>query len=173
MYADLGPIVERAQLMLSELAELSQTGPLLRIVHRFQAPGTICLPGEEVWSISLINRGEEFRLPLSLALRLLLNHLAETRHIPQSAVQIAAGMRRSAFYVRHGANSGIISPRRVGRSSVKEYVKRLRLAFGIAVREARISVDPIRILLSQETMGNEVQYRLHARIQWVHIPGAD
>ena len=111
-------------------------------------------------------------MPLSLALRQVVNYLAETRRIPQSATQIAAGMRRSAFYVKHGMNSGIPSRRKISRSAVKEYVKRIRKAFGLSFRKIGLDLDPKRVLVSKTTMGNEVHYQLRARIEWVHL-GSD
>lgn len=169
MSADLLPIAERAEVLLAELAGLSQRGPLLRIAHRFQRLGADCQAGEEIWAISIVNRGREALLPLGLALRLVVNYLAETRHIPQSATHIAAGMRRSAFYVRHGMNSGIPSKRKISRSAVKEYVKRIRKAFDLGLREIGLDLDPKRVLVSKITMGNEIHYQLRARIEWIHF----
>jgi hypothetical protein len=162
-------IAERAEVLLTELAELVQAGPTLRFVHRFQLPWTTCAAGEEIWAVFIIHRGREIPLPLSLALRLVLNYLAETRHIPQSATQIAAGMHRSAFYVKHGMNSGVPSRRRISRSAVKEYVKRLRSAIRIACRYAALDFDPGEVLVSRRTVGNEIRYQLRAAVQWVHI----
>jgi hypothetical protein len=173
MCGDFRPIAERAEVLLAELAFLSQIGPELRIVHRFQVPGTICLAGEEIWAISAVHRGLQIILPLSLALRQVVNYLAETRHVPQSATQIAAGMRRSAFYVRHGMNSGISSKRRISRSAVKEYIKRIRKALDISFRDIGLNLDSKRVLVSRATMGNEVSYQLRARIEWVHLVSDD
>jgi hypothetical protein len=172
MYGDFRPIAERAEVLLAELVWLSQTGPELRILHRFQVPGTNCQAGEEIWAISAVHRGREIILPLSLALRQVLNYLAETRHIPQSATQVAAGMRRSVFYVKHGMNSGIPSKRKISRSAVKEYVKRIRKAFGLSFRKIGLDLDPKRVLVSKTTVGNEIHYQLRARIEWVHL-GSD
>jgi hypothetical protein len=169
MFADLRPLAERAEFLLAELAGLSQSGPVLRIVHRFQKIGTDCQPGEEIWAISVINRQREAHLPLSLALRQVLNYLAETRHLPQSATQITAGMRRSLFYTKHGMNSGVPSKRKISRSSIKEYVKRIRAGFEIAFREVALDMDSKRVLVSKTTMGNEIHYQLRATIQWVHV----
>jgi hypothetical protein len=165
-------IAERAEVLLAELAWLSQTGPELRIVHRFRVPGTNCQAGEEIWAISTVHRGREIILPLSLALRQVVDYLAETRHVPQSASQIAAGMRRSAFYVKHGMNSGIPSKRKISRSAVKEYIKRIRKAFDLSFREIGLNLDPKRVLVSKTTVGNEIHYQLRARIEWVHL-GSD
>jgi|SRR5580700_1443805 hypothetical protein len=172
MCGDFRQIVERAEVLLAELAWFSQAGPELRIVHRFQIPGTNCQAGEEIWLISIVHRGREIILPLTLALRQVVNYLAETKHIPQSATQIAAGMRRSAFYVKHGMNSGIPSRRKISRSTVKEYIKRIRKAFDFSFREMGLDLDPKRVLVSKTTMGNEIHYQLRARIEWVHL-GSD
>jgi len=169
MYADLRCVAEQADVLLAELTQLAQNGPRLRITHRFQLAGTLCRPGEEIWAISLICRERETPLPLSLALRQVLNYLAETRHVPQNASQIAAGMRRSAFYIKHGMNSGVPSRRKISRSAVKEYVKRIRRALALAFGEAGLRLDPNRILVSKTTMGNEVHYQLRAAIEWMHL----
>lgn len=166
---NIGIVMAQAELALLEVRELANNGPQFRIVHRFHKPGTDCQAGEEIWTISLIHRRFETRLPLSLALRQIVNYLAETRHVPQSATQIAAGVHRSAFYTRHGMNSGVRSKRKVSRSAIKEYVKRIRRALGSAFREAGLHLDPKRVLVSKATVGNEIHYQLRATIQWVHI----
>ena len=172
MSADFRPVAERVEVLLAEITWLSQTGPQLRIVHRFQVSGTDCHAGEEIWAISVIHRGRETILPLSLALRLIVNYLAETRHTPQSATQIAAGMRRSAFCLKHGTNSGIPSRRKISRSAVKEYVKRIRKAFDSCFREIGLELNSKRVLISKTTMGNEILYQLRARVEWVHVGSA-
>jgi len=169
MFPDVRPIAEGVDLLLTELASLSQEGPHLRIVHRFQTPGTLCLPGEEIWMISVVHRGREAYLPLSLALRQIVNYLAKTKHTPQSATQIAAGMRRSAFYAQHGMNSGVTSKRKISRSAVKEYVQRIRKAFDLAFREIALDLDPKRVLVSKATMGNEINYQLRVKVEWIHF----
>ncbi len=173
MSNELRMVAYKAEAALTELAELLQTGPVIRIIHRFWRSDTECLPGEEIWAIFLLHRGREIRLPLSLAVRVLLNYLAETKHIPQSAAQISAGIRQSAFYAKHGMNSGIALRRNISRSAVKEYVTRLRKAFHLAFREAALNLNPERVLVSRTTVGNEVQYQLRATIQWVHVAAED
>ncbi len=169
MFDDLQPIAEGTEVLLTELSGLLQQGPCFRIVHRFHKPGTDCQVGEEIWMICLMQMGRDIHMPLSLALRQVVNYLAETRHVPQSATQIAAGMRRSAFYAKHGMNSGVPSKRKISRSAIKEYVKRIRRALALSFREAGLHLDPNRVLVSKTTMGNEIHYQLRARIEWVHI----
>lgn len=164
------PIAEKAELLLLELRELAQAGPRLRMVHRFQRRGTECRWGEEVFAVYIVHRGRATPLSLPLALRLLLNYLAQHRHQGQSAAQISAGIRSSLFYRRHAANSGVVATRRISRSAVKEYIKRIRQALSASFKQASLALDPARVLVSQKTQGNEVQYRLRATLEWVHLP---
>jgi hypothetical protein len=169
MYRELRPIVAKADVLIAELAALLQSGPIVRIVHRFHEAGTYCRVGEEVWAVNLVHRGHEIPLRLSLALRLLVNYLAETRHVPQSAAQIAAGINRASFYTSHGKNSGVVSRRKISRSAVKEYVKRIRKAFNFGFREIALNLNSKSVLVSRITMGNETHYQLRAAIEWVHF----
>jgi hypothetical protein len=102
-----------------------------------------------------------------LALRLLFDYLAIHRRSAQSATQIAAGMC-SQFYEEHGSNSGTPSKRRISRSAVKEYVKRIRKALGIAMQEEGFACRHPELLISHRTVGNEVLYSLHAAVGWIH-----
>jgi hypothetical protein len=166
---NLRPIAQKVDLLLLEQRELSQSGPQIRIVHRFRKPGTECSWGEEVFAASVIDRGRPTPIPLPLAPKLLLNYLAEHCHVGQSAAQIAAGIRASLFYRRHGINSGVLTMRKINRPSVKEYVKRLRQALAAAFERAGLAIDPMTVLVSEKTEGNEVLYRLRAHVEWQHL----
>jgi hypothetical protein len=154
---------------LLEDAELRENGPVIRIVHRFWTSGTICVAGEEIWAASIVHNATEVPIRLSLALRFLLNYLAGTRHVPQSATQIAAGIKGGLFYTQHGANSGVPSKRQISRPCIKEYVKRLRASLHSAFREPGLNLDSYQVLTSRETDNNEVLYQLRARPEWVHL----
>lgn len=164
---DLTQVVYKAEFLLLERSVLEQSGPTLQIVHRFRARGFGCLPGEEVFQVFLLYRGRQILLALPLALRLLINYLAIHRYTAQSATQIAAGMR-THFYQKHGLNSGILSRRKISRTAVKEYVKRIREAFGAAFDEVGLTLRPATVLISLKTLGNEVLYSLRATVKWVH-----
>lgn len=153
------------------LAELREyhTGPSFKIVHRFQSALLDCGPGEEVWLICLVHRGREFPLPLSLSLLLFFDYLARTRHVPQLASQIVAGLEGSEFYRRHGANAGVVQKRRFSRSTVKEYVKRTRQALASVITEADLPIMPDDVLRTECTVANESRYRLKAHVEWVHL----
>lgn len=165
--ADLKAIANCAEVSLAELGDL-QRGVSLRILHRWGNTSG-CAPGEEVWAALLIYHGREFPLPLSLAPLLLLDQLARTRHIPQLASQIVAGLRKSEFVRRHGANAGAIRTRRYSRSTIKEYVKRIRQSLASVFIEACLPMRAERVLCSEETDGNETRYRLRAQIEWIHL----
>lgn len=143
----------------------------LRILHRFKKEGTLfCSPGEEIWALILLtSQGREIHLRLSLALRILADYLARTRHIPQSATQIAAGLRQSPFHLKHGRRGGVSQRRKISRSHIRVYIRRLRQALEIAFQEAGLPLDPNRVLVSLPTTGTEVLYQLKAAIEWTHV----
>lgn len=162
-----------------ELRRLSAADLHFKIWHRFRAPGTECAPGEEVAAVAVSfgSRQREFHLPLSLALRLVFDLLARHRHVPLSASQIAASFRSDAFYRKHGCNAlknGTLI-RRVSRSSVRVYIDRICRALALSFEEAHLRIDPREVLVSQETVTNEVGYRLRGTFEWVHTdhPGRE
>lgn len=170
MSANLKCLVEEIDFLLAERRELSARGPHFRIVHRFRMPGADCTPGEEIFAVSLVHRGHEYHLRLSLALRILVDYLARHSRVPQSARQIELGIRASDFYKWHAANaSGRTVTRGIPRSYVKVYVSRLHRAFSVVFRDAAIGIDPGNVLIRQKTAGNEVGYQLQASWDWVHV----
>jgi len=165
--ADLRVIADRAEVALVELGDLER-GPMFRILHRCgKTEG--CGPGEEIWAVLLVYRGREFPVPFGLALLLVFDYLARTRHVPQRASQIAAGLRSLEFYKRHGANAKLEQRRKFSRAAVKEYVKRIRRTLYRTFNEANLPLDAGRVLCSEETEGNEVVYRLRAKVEWAHV----
>jgi hypothetical protein len=130
----------------------------------------LCAPGEEILIVYLVHRGKLYPLRLSRALRMLIDYLAKHSHLPQSASQIEAGMRADPFYMKHGTNAMLQNglKRRISRSAIKEYVKRLRLALTFAFREAGLNLDPRWVAVSEPTVSNEVGYRLKVTVEWFH-----
>jgi hypothetical protein len=167
---NLRPIADRVDVVALDLSELLQEGPHVLIDHSYWRSGTVCQTGEEVSNVHLVIRGRTVRLPLALATRLMFDYLAQHRHRPQSAYQIASGMRHSEFYQRHAMNSGRILKRKFAPSCIKEYVQRIRKALKDSFEVANLKIHPSRVLVSETTVGNEVQYRLRARVEWRHIP---
>jgi len=167
---ELMTIVEEIDVLVAEIRELNSAGPHFRIIHRFHLPGTDCAAGEEVAGIYLVHRGREYFLRLSLALRLLFDYLARHSQLPQSAAQIEAGIRAERFYVEHA--TAVMGSRNftrgIPRSYVKVYIERLRLALKRQFRKANLQIDTGDVLISQETVMNEVGYRLKGTFEWVH-----
>lgn len=167
------PFLRTVDLIVAERRELAMAGPHLTILHRFQETQvTGCTPGEEILLVSLNFAGRQVPLKLSLALRILIDYLARYRHIPQSASQIEAGIRSDPFYVGHGKSVHTSSrrTRRICRSVVRVYVQRFRSTLKIASLNTGLVLDPNSVLTSEATEGNEVLYRLKARVDWRHIP---
>jgi hypothetical protein len=171
MHNNVCSIADKAELLLLELRELTQMGPHFKVIHRFRKGTVGCHPGEEVFAVVLVRRGRQYYLCLPLALLLLFDYLAHHTHVAQSSAQIEAGIRADAFYAEHGRNAATSgrTTRRISKSGIKEYVKRLRRAFVAAFREAGSHIDPRQVLVSQLTVMNQVGYRLRAEIEWVHI----
>jgi hypothetical protein len=73
--------------------------------------------------------------------------------------------------MKHGSNAMLQNglKRRISRSAIKEYIKRLRLAFELAFRDAGLNLDPRQVIASEATVTNEVGYRLKVTIDWFHI----
>jgi hypothetical protein len=101
----------------------------------------------------------------------LFDYLAHHSRLPQSARQIELGIRADEFYKRHAVNATgrTVLARRIPRSAVKVYVKRLHQALSLAFKEAGMRIDPGTVLISRRTVGNEAGYQLKATCDWVHI----
>lgn len=158
-------------LMKHERRELSQCGPLLMITHRAWQRGTICTPGEVIYKVELVYRGKRFLVRLSTALLLLLDYLSRHRYTPQSLSQIAAGVALDPFCQEHGAHAGAqkVLAKELSRPAVKQQLLRLRGALQDAFDDAGLSLDAKRVLISEETDGSEVLYRLKAGIDYEHV----
>lgn len=167
---DIEQVLRAADLILFELARVVHDGPGISIVHRyrFHVDGAQCQAGEEIARIVASYQGRQAILPLSLATRLFFDYLARTKHTPQSAVQIVGHMRLHPFYMLHGMNCGIPSTRKISRTSVKQYSKRIREALGIAFDEISLPLDPQVVLVTQ-LAGNEARYVLKASVEWIHV----
>jgi hypothetical protein len=134
-------------------------------------PGTVCLAGEEIFAALLASRGREYFLRLSLSQRIIFDFLARHSRFAQSARQIEFGIRADDFYQRHGENAGGRAEliRSIPRSGIKVQIGRLHDALSLVFQEAGLGIDPAKVLIVQETMGNEVGYQLKASCSWTHI----
>lgn len=164
-------VLEEIEVLIAEATELAASKPHFLVVHRFHEPSTDCRPGEEIMAVWFNHRGRRYPLRLSTATLLLFDYFSRHRRLSQTASQIAAGIRSDPFYARHGKAGGASrrKTRRIARTAVNEYVKRIRRALAWAFEEAGVPLDPRNVLLSDPTVGNQVGYRLHASIEWIHV----
>jgi hypothetical protein len=167
----LSTVINTVDLLVAEINHLRSAGPHFRIVHRFRVPGSECLSGEETFAAFFLNRGCEYQLRLSLAQRLLFDYLARHSRLAQSAHQIEFGIRADDFCKRHAKNADghTVLTRRIPRSAVRVHVRRIHHALSLAFQEAGMSIDPCKVLIVQNTAGNEVLYRLKGTCSWTHI----
>jgi hypothetical protein len=165
------PVIQEIDVLVAERRGLAAAGPHFRVLHKFREFEPYCCAGEEVGGVLLVYRSREYMLPLSLALLLLFDYLARNRRLPQSAAQVVAGLRNHPFYARHGMNakSGVKLTRRFSHSSIKVYIERTRQALQAAFDEAGANLNPFAVLISEETEGNMVRYRLKATVEWIHL----
>lgn len=174
--SNFGNVLESVDLLLLELKMLLAVGPHFKILHHYRQPGSDCAPGEEVAGVYLVHRAKEFLIHLSCPLLLVFDYLGHHSHLPQTASQIVSGLRANPFYQKHGANTAArLHPmRRIGRSSLKVYIQRLRGALGEAFHDAQLQLDPYNVLVSEETSSNVAAYRMRATFEWIHVdhPGS-
>jgi hypothetical protein len=165
-YSEALLIAEELEVLLVERRGQSVRGPHFRIIHRFNpANGAPCGPGEEVAAVYLVWRGREFQLRLSTVLRLLFDYLARHSRLFQSARQIECGMRESRFYARISDGSLWST---IPRAYVRVYIERVRAAIQQACEEAGLLLASDAVLVSEQTVMNEIGYRLNATVDWVH-----
>jgi hypothetical protein len=164
------PIIRAVKLLALEQKRLAISGPRFLILHRFWRTGTICTPGEAIAEVRLLHRTQQIPVPLSLRLMLLFDYLARHKYLVQNAGQIAAGLSADPFTREHGKYVSARSSlsKRLSRTAVKQQIMRLRIGLNLAFREARLNLNPTRVLLSEETTTNEVRYRLRASVIWEH-----
>jgi hypothetical protein len=168
----MSPILKKVDLLVAEIAQLRASGPHFRVSFRFRLPGsTGRLPGQEVFAVFLVYREREYQLRLTLAQRIVFDYLANHRRLAQSARQIELGIRADPFYKSHAknANGRTVLTRRIPRSSIKEHVRRLHQALGMVFEEAGLGINPRSVLIVQDTVGNEVLYRLRATCSATYI----
>jgi len=169
--SSLSSVLNKVDLLVAEITHLRTAGPHFRIVHRFRMPGSSCLPGEECFAVFLVSRAREYQLRLTLAQRLIFEYLAKHSRLAQSARQIELGIRADDFFRFHAknANGRTTLTRRIPRSSIKEHIRRLHYAIELVFQETGLCIDPRKVLIVQDTVGNEVGYKLRATCSWNHI----
>lgn len=166
------PILKAVNLLIAEISHLRAAGPHFRVVYRFRTPGTIGrMPAQEIFAIFLVHRGREYQLRLTLGQRVVFDYLGKYCKLGQSARQIELGIRADEFYRLHAMNATkcAVVTRKIPRSSITEHIRRIHKALGIVFREAELGIDPRRVVVVQDTVGNEVLYKLKATITYSYL----
>lgn len=170
MSNSLKSLVEEVEFLVAERNDSLARGFVFKIVHRYRIPGTNCVPGEEVLAISLVYRGREYQLRLAPALLLLGDYLLRHRRFAETATHISAGIQAEGFSSKHARKRRGSRMYRMPRSAIRQYIRRLVMAIGVAFEEAHISVDPGTVLLTEESVSNQVLYRWKAAsVEVVHV----
>lgn len=156
-------VIEEIDFLVAEAAEFAAAGPQFRVEYR---------AGELIRTAWFMHQTREYQLLLPTAVLILFDYLVRNRHVGKTATQIEASIREDPLYVDRGRRTRPARrrPRAICRSSVKEYIKRVRKGLTLVFERAGVQMDPRKVLVSEPTVGNEVLYRLHARIQWVEHP---
>jgi hypothetical protein len=169
--SSLAPVAHDVRLLIAELNQLKSSRLPFRITHRYRLPGTECAPGEEVLAICFTPRGNEHQLPLSPALLLLGDYLLRNKQFGQTASQIEAGIDAGSFYSEQYATNARgrrQRMRRISRSAIREYVRRLHEALAIVFEKGNLRIDPRDVLTEEKSVGNQVLYRWNATVEVVH-----
>jgi hypothetical protein len=168
----LAPVADDVRLLIAELNQLRSSRLPFNIVHRHRLPGTDCANGEEVWAILFTARGHEYQLRLSPALLLLGDYLLRNQRFAQTASQISGGIHASSFYSGKYAQNGEGRKqrmRRIPRTAIREYIRRLHKALALAFQEANLGIDPRDVLTVEESVGNQVLYQWKAVVEVIHF----
>lgn len=109
---------------------------------------------------------------LALTLTLVLgDYLLRNRQFAQTASQISNGIHAGSFYSEQYATNGRgrrQRMRRIPRSAIREYVRRLHKALALVFHEANLRIDPRNVLTEEKSVGNQVLYRWNATVEVVH-----
>jgi hypothetical protein len=159
-------------LLIAEISQLRSARLPFRVSHRHRLPGTDCAPGEEVLAICFTPRGREHQLRLSPALLLLGDYLLRNQRFAQTASQISSGIQASSFYSGkyatndHGRKQRM---RRIPRTAIRQYIRRLHKALALAFHETNLRIDPRDVLTVEESVGNQVLYQWKAVVEVIHF----
>jgi hypothetical protein len=166
----LRPIIEELDYLLAERRQLAAEGPHFIVTHGFHNPGTLCLHGETVERACLMYRWQEFPLHVSPTGLLIVDLLCRYRRTLLTAARVEQIMLTDPFYTRHGANGhgvcgNVALPH---RTSIRVHIRRIREQMAKTFIEARLNLDPVKVLIAETTDSNIVVYRLKASVEFMH-----
>lgn len=150
-------VSEEIDLLIDEARKLATLGPTFKIVVAPDRSARVYR--DRITGIFLMCRGREYAIRLSASHLRLFHYLVFNRSCAKTAHEIAWEISNSPSFVRDDGR-----PWRLARSSIKTFVMRIRRAFAVAFKEAHLTLDAKRVLVSEPTSGNATAFRLRARL---------
>ncbi len=174
---DSDPICRVAEEVAYLLAKRVQehARPQLVVTHGYQRRETYCLDGETVEHACLAVGTTMIPLRLSPTGLVVTDVFVRRRNLFLSAAQIERIIATDPFYVRLGANAGVsrINEIRPSRTSIKVYVRRLRMQLTNVFSSVGIEIAPEKVIISERTDTNVVVYRLGIPSYIMHVGATD
>ena len=59
--------------------------------------------------------------------------------------------------------------RRIPRTAIRQYIRRLHKALALAFQDANLGIDPRDVLTVEESVGNQVLYQWKAVVEVIHF----
>jgi hypothetical protein len=162
-------VLTRIELLFAERRALRQQGPRLKLFYRcgdnaFGSCGSVLL------AVAVVFRGREVCLPLGDSIREFLEYLCRTRQFPQSAGQIVSGIAGIKLATSEAKTPGKrIAGRKIRRDAVKTYIARARMALDYGFEKLSIPLRSAQVLVSEQSVSNQVLYQLRASVEVVSI----
>jgi hypothetical protein len=153
-------LLEAMDLLRAEATDLAARGPTFKIFVRRNAGKE--LRAAQLEGACLAHRAQDYPVRLGTRDLWFFYDLALHRR-GRTASQIAVDLRQNPFFAVTGPRSR--NPWRIARSSIRQYVKRVRMAMTATFIDALIGVNVECVLRSETTSGNETLYRLQAQFQ--------
>jgi len=158
-------IIDELEFIEAERRQLKAKGPHFMIVQRDGEQCNACASHRDFAAVYLLHQGRFFQVSLGTVLMRLFDYLARHNRVAQTAKQIENGTRIDlSLRVPRDAVSTSVIPRRY----VRVYVRRIRQALGVALRQAGLEIESDAVLASDGTALNEVGYRFHGTFEWLN-----
>lgn len=159
-------IIDEIEFIEAERRESRESGPHFRIIHRSDGQLFTYPSYQEAIAVHLCHENRLFQLGLGSVLVALFDYLARHNRLAQNARQIEDGTRADPLFKMRRRTG---PKNRIPRQYVRVYVDRIRMALGLVFQQYELGIRPEAVLVSEETVMNEVGYRLRASFEWLHM----
>ena len=158
-------IIEEIEFIEAERRESRESGPHFRIIHRSEHRSDSNYSYQEAVAVFLVCGDRFFQVMLGSVLVRLFDYMARHNRLAQTA---------EADRKRHSGGPPFRAHRRTKprncrtpRRYVRVYVDRIRVALDLVFQECGLGIRPESVLISEDTVMNEVGYRLRASFEWL------